>query len=299
MAKRFTDSEKFRDSWYRKLKPVHKCMWEFMINECSHAGILELDYDSMSFHIGVKVTEEDLLLFESRITFIDEDKIFIASFLRFQQKELNINNPAHKNIIKELEKYDIPQDLETKQEKRPIEGASKGLHSPISKGNSIGKGNGSSKGKTRARKKTEEEFEKFWKECPKKVGKGDARKKYWIARKEVKAELLLIEIKTHAKAMKEVEKEFIPHPATWLHQERYHDEPDIPESEPVRDWPKWKHALAMQIGEDQVKAWFAGARLNGSAVYVPRKFQLQRIEDQFMAGIRLALGDGCEIKLQA
>lgn len=144
MAKRFTDSEKFRDSWYRKLKPVHKCLWEFMISECSHAGILEIDYDSMSFHIGSKITEEDLEPFQSRIHFLDANKIIIVSFIKFQQKELKETNPAHKNIISELEKHNIPLTLEITQEKRPLEGALKPLDRGISnsKGNSKGNGNG-------------------------------------------------------------------------------------------------------------------------------------------------------------
>ena len=70
MAKRFTDSEKFRGVWYRRLKPKHKCLWEYFLAECSVAGTLKIDLDSMSFHIGDKITKEDLDIFKDRIYFI-------------------------------------------------------------------------------------------------------------------------------------------------------------------------------------------------------------------------------------
>lgn len=147
MAKRFTDSEKFRDTWYRKLSPVHKCLWEYMLSECSHAGILELDYDAMSFHIGSVITEDDLKPFLSRLHFLNEEKIFIPSFVRFQQKELKNTNPAHKNIIIELEKYNIPVDLDFTGLERPLEAPLKGLDRGISNSKGKGKGNSKSNGK--------------------------------------------------------------------------------------------------------------------------------------------------------
>lgn len=108
MPKRFTESEKFRDSWYRKLTPVHKCLWEYMLAECSLAGVLEVDFEAMSFHIGSTITEKDFEPFSDRISPLEDNKIFIVSFVKFQQKELNIRQKAHEKIIKELEKYNIP-----------------------------------------------------------------------------------------------------------------------------------------------------------------------------------------------
>ncbi len=67
MAKRFTDSNKFRDTWYRKLKPKHKCVWEFLLSECDISGIIELDLDSMKFHIGETITKADIDVFDDKI----------------------------------------------------------------------------------------------------------------------------------------------------------------------------------------------------------------------------------------
>jgi len=109
-----------------------------MLSECSLAGILEIDFDAISFHIGAKITEKDLDFFNDRIVFLTENKIFIKSFVVFQQKEINANNPAHKNIIKELERYGIGESLDTGHLERPFEDPSK----PLLRGTSNSKGNG-------------------------------------------------------------------------------------------------------------------------------------------------------------
>lgn len=147
MAKRFTDSGKFRDNWYRKLTPKQKCLWEFLISECSLAGIIEIDLDSLSFHIGEEITIEDFEPLNDRIYTLPDNKVFIPKFITFQQKELNEHNPAHKNIIEILSKYDIDLSLNLENLERGFKGASKGLNSPIGNskvmviGNIIGKGN--------------------------------------------------------------------------------------------------------------------------------------------------------------
>ena len=66
MAKRFTDSEKFRNNWYRRLSPKHKCLWEYLLSECSISGIIELALESASFHIGVEIKNNDLKIFEEK-----------------------------------------------------------------------------------------------------------------------------------------------------------------------------------------------------------------------------------------
>ena len=45
MAKRFYDSMKFDDPWYRKLTPKHKCFWEYLLCKCTHSGIWKPDFE--------------------------------------------------------------------------------------------------------------------------------------------------------------------------------------------------------------------------------------------------------------
>jgi len=102
-------------------------------------------------------------------------------------------------------------------------------------------------------------------------------------------------MKRHAREMKEKEVEFIPHPATWLHQERYFDEPTHAEPEPVSEWPKWKTAIAAYIGDHNVKSWLSGATLKGTTIQVAHKFQMDRIKQNFLIDIKKALGEDFDV----
>lgn len=109
MAKRFTDSEKFSDTWYRKLSLLQKAMWEYLLAECNHAGILEnFDLEMMSFKIGAEVTIHDLEAFKERIVFLKDNTLFIPKFVEFQYGKLNPEkSKVHKSVVKELNKYSI------------------------------------------------------------------------------------------------------------------------------------------------------------------------------------------------
>lgn len=75
-------------------------------------------------------------------------------------------------------------------------------------------------------------FEAFWAACPKKVGKGAARTAYAKALRRddvTPADLLAaIERMAHFWKITRTEPRFVPHPATWLNQERYAD--PVPEA---------------------------------------------------------------------
>lgn len=119
MAKRFTDTEKFNDPWYRRLSPKHKCLWEYLLSQCNHAGILQnLDFDMMTFQIGEEITKDDLKIFENRIKFINDEILFISKFIEFQYGKLNPENRVHSSVLRELKKYSL-------------DGVIKGLISPI------------------------------------------------------------------------------------------------------------------------------------------------------------------------
>ena len=68
-------------------------------------------------------------------------------------------------------------------------------------------------------------FDEFWSLYPRKIAKATARKAW--AKLSAEQQLMAAKaIDTHCQywSAKETELEFIPHPATWLHQERWEDE---------------------------------------------------------------------------
>lgn len=72
----------------------------------------------------------------------------------------------------------------------------------------------------------EDPFDTFWREYPRKVGKGDARKKFAKALTKTSFDNIMAALR-RVKASAQWTKDggqFIPHPATWLNQERWDDE---------------------------------------------------------------------------
>lgn len=104
MAKRFTDTEKWRDEWWGSLSNDYRMIWLYLVDSCSIAGIWKKDFRGLNFNCNTKIEEKEFLeVFGSRI--IDRGNfVFIPKFLRFQcPKGLNSNKPAIISIIKELQ----------------------------------------------------------------------------------------------------------------------------------------------------------------------------------------------------
>lgn len=100
--KRLTDTEKWRDVWFRKLSPEMKCFWDFICDNCDNAGIWKVDKDSAEFHINKKLKWDKVKEnFKDRIWFIDDKKWYIKKFIKFQcgTEYMSINSHPHKKII--------------------------------------------------------------------------------------------------------------------------------------------------------------------------------------------------------
>ena len=67
-------------------------------------------------------------------------------------------------------------------------------------------------------------FDEFYSEYPRKVGKGAARKAWAKAIKKADVHYIISSASLYAKSTLGKDKEFIPHPATWLNGERWEDE---------------------------------------------------------------------------
>lgn len=101
MSKRFTETSKWEDKWFRNLSWKGKLVFIYMTENCNNAGFLELDPEYISYR--TKVPNEDV---EKAIEEISkcyekhDDIIWLKTFL-FHQKNLPLNNlnNAHKQII--------------------------------------------------------------------------------------------------------------------------------------------------------------------------------------------------------
>lgn len=85
MARRFTDSKKWRNEWFRTLGAQAKLTWVYLCDECDKAGVIQIDYGLASFQLGFKITEKVLSdWFGAKIYFFDGDRILIRQFFEFQ-----------------------------------------------------------------------------------------------------------------------------------------------------------------------------------------------------------------------
>ena len=108
MAKRFFDSQKFDDPWYRKLLPHQKCFWEFLLCKCDHAGFWKVDFEAASWHIGQEIKETDMIdILNGRVVVLKNDLWFIPKFITFQYGKLNSDVKVHKSVMDILSKNRI------------------------------------------------------------------------------------------------------------------------------------------------------------------------------------------------
>lgn len=97
----------------------------------------------------------------------------------------------------------------------------------------------------------DQQFELFWLEYPRRKGKGAARKAFSNALNKQDLRYILEAAHNFAIETRDTDPQFIPHPATWLNQERFDDEPDEPIDQPL---DVFKHALLERGGFNPVDA---------------------------------------------
>ena len=62
MAKRFTDTEKFKKRWIKELPIEYKLFWVYLLDHCNHAGVWDVEMDIANVRLGMELKEEEVLL---------------------------------------------------------------------------------------------------------------------------------------------------------------------------------------------------------------------------------------------
>ncbi len=144
--KRFTETCKWDDPWFRALKGVEKLVFLYVIDRCNNAGFWEVDEDAMAFQTKLSPAHisgawQGLI----RGLIKHDGWVWVRRFLRHQKNEnLNPLNNAHLQIIsllkEQIDRFD--NEPEFQQFLAPYE--------PLFRGTGIGKGKegkGSAEGK--------------------------------------------------------------------------------------------------------------------------------------------------------
>ena len=84
MAKRLTDTEKWKDDWYINLDNDSKVVWQWLLDNCNHAGICKRSITMLNLMCRVNYTEDQMLKkMENRVLLV-KNIWFIPKFLKFQ-----------------------------------------------------------------------------------------------------------------------------------------------------------------------------------------------------------------------
>ncbi|OQB12816.1 MAG: hypothetical protein BWY15_02110 [Firmicutes bacterium ADurb.Bin193] len=112
MAKRFTDTEKWRDEWWGSLNNDYRMIWLYLVDSCSIAGIWKKDFRGLNFNCNTNISESDFVKALNGRVVDKGNYFFIPKFLQFQYpKGLNSNKPAILAVVKELKQNNLIQTV--------------------------------------------------------------------------------------------------------------------------------------------------------------------------------------------
>lgn len=112
MAKRFIDTDLFRKPLVRSLGTPYKLLWIYLLCECDHAGVWDVELDVASMRLGSKLDPAKCIAaLGSSIVQIDNGKKwYLPEFVTFQYGSLNPANRVHASVLNTLSKYGIDPD---------------------------------------------------------------------------------------------------------------------------------------------------------------------------------------------
>ncbi len=164
MTRRFTETEKWNDVWFRKLSPEAKTLFEYLRDNCDIAGFWEIDFEVASLKTGIPLKQNEQELLDnckthykdietvvqelSKSCFRNEKYIWLKNFIFYQGnlplgkdcnvniailKSINSHNGLRDKVLEYLRQQEIEKNLTT---------VSQGLSNPSGKGKGKGKGKG-------------------------------------------------------------------------------------------------------------------------------------------------------------
>lgn len=107
MAKRFTDTDKWKDDWYISLDNDCKVVWQWLLDNCTHSGLCKRSMGLLNLMCKVSFTEELLLSCMDKRVIIHNGHWFIPKFIKFQYSTLHSAKPAIVSVVKDIFEYKI------------------------------------------------------------------------------------------------------------------------------------------------------------------------------------------------
>jgi len=114
MAKRFTDNQKWEDSWFMDLTVEQKLIWIYLLDHCDNAGLWKINIKNLNYFCSTNISVEELLfIFNNRLIKINKEICLITKFCTFQYGYdfLNSKNKAVIAAINKLIQLGIVKEL--------------------------------------------------------------------------------------------------------------------------------------------------------------------------------------------
>lgn len=105
-VKRFTDTQIWNKPWFRKLPPRVKELFRYLYENCEADGVIDPDWEMMSFSIGEPVTLKDIELLNGNVVELN-GKLFLPQFIEFQYGKLSKDCPPHTRVFEALKRHRI------------------------------------------------------------------------------------------------------------------------------------------------------------------------------------------------
>lgn len=109
MAKRLTDTDKWKKPFIKTMPVEYKLFWLYLLDDCDHAGVWQVDVEVAELRLGTKLSLTKAQgYFKKNIVVLDNGtKWFIPDFISFQYGAFNEANKMYKSIMPIIHKYNL------------------------------------------------------------------------------------------------------------------------------------------------------------------------------------------------
>lgn len=105
--KRFVETSDWRNPNYRRLSSQAKHLRRYLWDNCDCAGVIPVDFEAFSFHIGEAIEEKHLAELGDWTEALNDGRLLIPSFIHFQSGELSDACRAHLSILKAIRAHNL------------------------------------------------------------------------------------------------------------------------------------------------------------------------------------------------
>lgn len=105
--KRFTETNKWSDPWFRRLSAQAKLVWFYAVDHCDSIGLVEIDLEFISSDCRIKCNDEHVTELGDRLQPIGGRKFFIPKFIGFQYGRLSESCRPHEKVIEAVRSHGL------------------------------------------------------------------------------------------------------------------------------------------------------------------------------------------------